>query len=438
MGQPIIQVEKLCKQYRLGSSAPYHRISDVVLGAATLSLRAAASLWRKPVAEDSPSHFWALKDVSFDVQPGEVLGVIGRNGAGKSTLLKILSRITEPTSGRVVMRGRVGSLLEVGTGFHPELSGRENIYLSGAVLGMRTAEIKHKFDEIVAFAEVEKFLDTPVKHYSSGMYMRLAFAVAAHLDPEILLIDEVLAVGDAQFQKKCLGKMSEVAQGGRTVLFVSHNMNAIKSLCGQALLLKDGTSVKHGAADLVVKYYLSNDESQTRWDRTDSTTSRMINPFFTPFAFWLIDAEGQPIRSTVGADTRVGVVMEGELHSIHPAMTIGFSVSTTSGDLMFWSLATDKSSDKWPVLKRGINRLVGWIPSHLLNEGEYTVSMIVSLHYMQWLIEPGRNSPEIRLSIRGGLSESPFWIAARPGLNAPVLDFELLPTSQLELRDTKG
>ena len=200
---------------------------------------------------------WALRDISFEVKQGEVVGIIGRNGAGKSTLLKILSRITEPTEGRIRIRGRVASLLEVGTGFHPELTGRENIFLNGAILGMHRAEIKKKFDEIVAFAEVEKFLDTPVKRYSSGMYVRLAFAVAAHLEPEILIVDEVLAVGDAQFQKKCLGKMSEVAHGGRTVLFVSHNMAAVSGLCGSAIWLVDGMVCARGRADELVHKYLA-------------------------------------------------------------------------------------------------------------------------------------------------------------------------------------
>jgi lipopolysaccharide transport system ATP-binding protein len=204
-----------------------------------------------------PSHeeFWALKDVSFEVKRGEVVGIIGRNGAGKSTLLKILSRITEPSEGRVTLRGRVASLLEVGTGFHPELTGRENIYLNGAILGMTKAEIRKKFDEIVAFAEVERFLDTPVKRYSSGMYVRLAFAVAAHLEPEILVVDEVLAVGDAEFQKKCLGKMKDVATGGRTVLFVSHNMQAVKNLCSEAILLEAGTLRQKNNVDNVVMTY---------------------------------------------------------------------------------------------------------------------------------------------------------------------------------------
>jgi lipopolysaccharide transport system ATP-binding protein len=204
-----------------------------------------------------PNDLWALRDVSFEVQPGEVLGVIGRNGAGKSTLLKILSRITEPTSGRAVMRGRVASLLEVGTGFHPELTGRENIFLNGAILGMRKAEIARKFDEIVAFSEVEKFIDTPVKRYSSGMYVRLAFAVAAHLEPEILIVDEVLAVGDASFQKRCLGKMREVAQGGRTVLFVSHNMTAIENLCNRVIVMRNGMASNVGSVAQGLNDYLA-------------------------------------------------------------------------------------------------------------------------------------------------------------------------------------
>ena len=214
---------------------------------------------RLPPASD----FWALRDVSFEVQRGECLGIIGRNGAGKSTLLKILSRITEPTEGRVTLRGRVASLLEVGTGFHPELTGRENIYLNGAVLGMSRAEIRRKFDEIVAFAEIEKFLDTPVKHYSSGMYVRLAFAVAAHLEPEILIVDEVLAVGDAEFQEKCLGKMGEVAKGGRTVLFVSQNIGAISRLCSRAILKKNGRKTIDSSASGTIEHYVRSRFART-------------------------------------------------------------------------------------------------------------------------------------------------------------------------------
>src|SRR6266550_2944240 len=250
MKQPIIKVESLSKRYRIGTLG-HTSFRDAVAGAVRAPLR---SLRGKNGPDENT--IWALKDVSFEVAPGEIIGIIGRNGSGKSTLLKILSRITRPTSGRVALKGRVGSLLEVGTGFHSELSGRENVFLNGAVLGMTRREIENKFDEIVAFAETEQFLDTPVKHYSSGMTVRLAFAVAAHLEPEILIIDEVLAVGDIAFQKKCLGKMNEVARHGRTVLFVSHDISAINALCQRAILLHEGSLVMDGLTRDVSRYYL--------------------------------------------------------------------------------------------------------------------------------------------------------------------------------------
>jgi lipopolysaccharide transport system ATP-binding protein len=249
MTSPAIRVEHLGKRYQIGAvQARYKTIRE--------SLVNLVKMPRKKLVNQDSNHIWALKDVSFEVQPGEVVGIIGRNGAGKSTLLKVLAHITGPTEGRVEIHGRIGSLLEVGTGFHPELTGRENIYLNGAVLGMKRVEIDRKFDEIVDFAEIAEFLDTPVKHYSSGMYMRLAFAVAAHLEPEILLVDEVLAVGDAAFQKKCLGKMGDVAQEGRTVLFVSHNMGAIQRLCPQSIWIDGGKLIRFGPTDNAVHAYL--------------------------------------------------------------------------------------------------------------------------------------------------------------------------------------
>jgi len=262
-----IEVRGLSKKYRLGGLRSIDReFREMIADTARGLLRRIRHPRPKPADE-----FWALRDVSFEVRQGEVLGVIGRNGAGKSTLLKILSRITDPTEGHAILDGRVGSLLEVGTGFHPELTGRENIYLSGVTLGMRKKEIDAKFDEIVAFSEIEKFLDTPVKRYSSGMYVRLAFAVAAHLEPEILLIDEVLAVGDAGFQKKCLGKMNDVAGSGRTILFVSHNMAAISSLCDQAILIDGGRLVQHGPSSEVVRSYFESMEDRSRIDLADRT-----------------------------------------------------------------------------------------------------------------------------------------------------------------------
>lgn len=253
MSRPIIEVQAISKRYRLGEvdarsfREEIHRHWERLRG-------------KTPRPVPSDHDFWALRDVSFEVQPGEVIGVVGRNGAGKSTLLKVLSRITEPTSGRAILRGRVASLLEVGTGFHPELSGRENVFLNGAILGMRRAEIERKFDEIVAFAEIGKFIDTPVKRYSSGMHVRLAFAVAAHLEPEILLIDEVLAVGDVAFQRKCLGKMEGVSKSGRTVLFVSHNMSAVETLCSRSIFVDHGACDGVGpTSEIVAQYLRSND-----------------------------------------------------------------------------------------------------------------------------------------------------------------------------------
>ena len=268
MSDTVIRVENLAKKYVLGhqeeGSIRYKTFRGAMTNA-TKSLVGALNLRAKKEARPSREEFWALKDVSFEIKQGDKVGFIGRNGAGKSTLLKILSRITEPTRGTVRIRGRVASLLEVGTGFHPELTGRENVFLNGAILGMSKAEIERKFDEIVAFAEIEKFLDTPVKRYSSGMYVRLAFAVAAHLEPEILIVDEVLAVGDATFQKKCLGKMGEVAEGGRTVLFVSHNMQAIRRLCSQAIYLDQGVSKKVNSIEDAIQRY-SHQSSTSEFD----------------------------------------------------------------------------------------------------------------------------------------------------------------------------
>ncbi|MBA4383619.1 MAG: ABC transporter ATP-binding protein [Anaerolinea sp.] len=263
MSDIAIKVENLGKRYRIGAQQErYKTLRESLMGAVIGPLRHLRNL-QSAIRNPQSNFIWALKNISFEVKQGDVVGIIGRNGAGKSTLLKVLSHITEPTEGRVALRGRVGSLLEVGTGFHPELTGRENIYLNGAILGMRRSEIERRFDEIVAFAEIERFLDTPVKRYSSGMYVRLAFAVAAHLEPEILLVDEVLAVGDAEFQNKCLGKMGDVAKQGRVVLFVSHNLQAITSLCWKGILLLEGQMLYDGSArEAVSRYVLKSSDDQ--------------------------------------------------------------------------------------------------------------------------------------------------------------------------------
>ena len=308
MSDTIISVENLSKRYLIGHESAqrerYTALRDVIAREARNFVRKAADMLhgRQIVEGDETEEIWALRDVSFEVKQGEVIGIIGRNGAGKSTLLKVLSRITEPSEGRVRLRGRVGSLLEVGTGFHPELTGRENIYLNGAILGMTHAEIRRKFDEIVAFAEVEKFLDTPVKRYSSGMYVRLAFAVAAHLEPEILIVDEVLAVGDAEFQKKCLAKMGDVAGHGRTILFVSHNTGAITSLCSSAVWLDRGSIQKCGPTRDVVGAYLaqgmSSQDRIIRFERSYYSDGRMTLESLE----WLSNVplqHGEPVKARI-------------------------------------------------------------------------------------------------------------------------------------------
>ena len=281
MTEPVIKVEKLSKQYRLGATRGYKTFREVIVKTVRAPFRKFGnSNPRSESGNPLSDSIWALRDVSFELKQGEVVGIIGRNGAGKSTLLKILSKITEPTRGRIELKGRVGSLLEVGTGFHPELTGHENIYLYGAILGMDRWEVTRKFDEIVAFAGLEKFIDTPVKRYSSGMYMRLAFAVAAHLETEILLVDEVLAVGDVTFQKKCLGKMGDIADEGRTVLFVSHNMGALRALCEKGLLIEQGQIDYNGDVKSAIDQYFKRLESYSyqklseRKDRRGSGTSR--------------------------------------------------------------------------------------------------------------------------------------------------------------------
>lgn len=380
---------------------------------------------RQIIAGDTVEEFWALKNVSFEIRRGEVVGVIGRNGAGKSTLLKLLSRITEPSTGRVEIKGRVASLLEVGTGFHPELTGRENIFLNGAILGMRRPEIRRKFDEIVSFADVEKFLDTPVKRYSSGMYVRLAFAVAAHLEPEILVIDEVLAVGDVEFQKKCLGKMGEVAQGGRTVLFVSHNLNAIEAFCSRGLMLDRGV-VRADASNVrsVIADYLSHPEGGELSSSWINTNCSFDHPVLKPLSFQIVDVDGRPLNAPIPNDQQVTVIIKADVRQLDPSLNLGFALLNEDSELLLWSLTTDGPADRWPRLKRGINEFRCKLPTRFLNEGKYRLELQASLHCRDWFIRPGYNSPMIHFTIQGGLSDSPYWLWARPGLLAPVWAWE--------------
>ena len=366
MDSPIIEVENLSKRYRLGS-----------IGATTL--KAALVHWwdrrrRRPAGNGSENsgEFWALRDVSFRVQRGEIVGIIGRNGAGKSTLLKILSRITEPTGGRAILRGRVASLLEVGTGFHPDLTGRENIFLNGAILGMTKAEIRKKFDEIVAFAEVDQFIDTPVKRYSSGMYVRLAFGVAAHLEPEILIIDEVLAVGDAAFQKKCLGKMSQVATQGRTVLFVSHNMAAILAMCERAILLDKGRIVIDSSVAEATAKYMSmqrGDLGLLEWKKGDQPASDHVR-FLRAFVH---DESGQVVSRL---DFRKGFSLGLEYEVLRPIkdLIIGFDMHNASALLVCGSNNIQQSENT--VQTPGIYTAACRFPGHLFNAGSYQIKFI--------------------------------------------------------------
>jgi len=420
----VIKVENLSKVYIIGHQKQdrYQTFRESLRHTARglyQRMRHPLSLNREQVDMEE---FWALKDVSFEVKQGDRIGIIGRNGAGKSTLLKILSRITEPTTGRINIRGRVASLLEVGTGFHPELTGRENIFLNGAILGMGRREIKNKFDEIIAFAEVEKFLDTPVKRYSSGMYVRLAFAVAAHLEPELLLVDEVLAVGDINFQKKCLGKMEDAANNGRTILFVSHNMGAIQSLCNKAVLLKKGSIKKEGGVQEVVQSYLNENDvlSCQKWS-FEKQGSLIKNDFIEPQSLSLLDTEGQILPSHIERTRPVFVELVFNLKQLRRDLTLGIAVYNSKGDYLFHSLQTDGNEKLWPELEKGINRLRMKLPVDILNEGEYRLVLIGALHKTQWLYNPDQSDVMVNFTIAGGLSESPYWLHGRRGMFAPCL-----------------
>jgi lipopolysaccharide transport system ATP-binding protein len=323
--------------------------------------------------------FWALKDVSFDVKQGEVVGIIGRNGAGKSTLLKILSRITAPTEGSVELNGRVGSLLEVGTGFHPEMTGRENIFLNGSILGMKKTEIEEKFDEIVKFAEVEKFLDTPVKRYSSGMYVRLAFAVAAHLEPEILVVDEVLAVGDAEFQKKCLGKMGEVAKEGRTVLFVSHNMAAIRRICSRVILVDSGNISKSGDVDNIISYYLQNSLRIASY----SNIQQLIDLLPADPIFKLQNIEiyqnGVAIKEIVENGKPLEIVIHYQIFKKTQGLRVYFDLCATDDTILFRSFH-DEQSEGIPFMEPGEYISIAVIPANILGPIQYELRIHSGIH----------------------------------------------------------
>jgi lipopolysaccharide transport system ATP-binding protein len=381
----VIKVENISKQYRLGTVStgtishdinrwwyqmrgkedPYLKIGEV----------------NDRTQSSAAEYVWALRDINFDVQHGEVLGIIGRNGAGKSTLLKILSRTTAPTTGAGKIKGRVASLLEVGTGFHPELTGRENVFLNGAILGMTKREIKSKFDEIVAFAGVERYIDTPVKRYSSGMYVRLAFAVAAHLEPEILIVDEVLAVGDAEFQNKCIGRMKDISENyGRTVLFVSHNMEIINRICDRAVLLENGLVQLNGSVESITSAYLQSDKGASSHRTWDHLATAPGNASIKLLEAKVHDEEGN-IKEFLEVSDKVGITFKFEVLKPVRKFTHGFTIKNESGFTVFSSHDLNTAISMHHTRDTGVYEVTGWIPRDLLAEGLFTVDVAAFENY---------------------------------------------------------
>ncbi len=408
----VIKAENLSKLYYLGGTS-HNSLRDVL-----------ASFVKNP-KRDKKRELWALRDVGFEVNDGETLGIIGHNGAGKSTLLKILSRITKPTSGSVEIKGRIGSLLEVGTGFHNELSGRENIYLNGAILGMKRAEIEKKFDEIVAFSEIEKFLDTPVKHYSSGMYMRLAFAVAAHLEPEVLIVDEVLAVGDIGFQRKCLNKMKTVGESGRTVLFVSHDMNAINRLCSRTIWLKNGTIEKDGETGEVVSQYL-HEQSESGAEKSWETSKTAPGNEIAKLIKVRVCDESGATTSAMDIRRPVGIEMTYEVLQDDKILVPNFHFYNEQGICAF--IAHDWS-EPWRTTPRprGIYTTTARIPGNFLAEGHIFVTVAVSTYepLIVHFVERDAVTFNVVDSTDGDSARGDF-AGTMPGVVRPILDWKTL------------
>jgi lipopolysaccharide transport system ATP-binding protein len=391
----IIKVENLSKKYIIGhnrNAADAYRYSSL-RDTLAHTARGMYQRLRHPLAPNKENtdleDFWALKDINFEIKQGDKVGIIGRNGAGKSTLLKILSRITEPTTGKITLNGRVASLLEVGTGFHPELTGRENIYLNGAVLGMSRIEIKKKFDEIVDFSGVEKFIDTPVKRYSSGMYVRLAFSVAAHLEPEILLVDEVLAVGDAEFQKKCLGKMEDVSKEGRTIIFVSHNMGAIRQLCSKGLLLINGKIKKTNSVNSMIDEYFNNNIYSVN-DNLEATNICNEKDKYSNIikinTLKVIDSENKIAKKQIFSNSKYFLLINLIIHEKNPLIVIFITLYTKDDKIIYISNIFENSSITIQDLYIGKNTIKVELPfSNLLN-GNYKLSVSCVIHGTAWVI----------------------------------------------------
>mgnify|MGYP000925458129 CR=1 FL=1 len=417
MSNIAVRVENIGKEYNIfKENIKYATLRDKIVN----TIKSPMKMLLNPAGSNK---FWALRHVSFEIEHGQVMGIIGKNGAGKSTLLKILSRVAEPTEGYAEIRGRVGSLLEVGTGFHPELTGRENIYLNGAILGMKRAEIDRKFDEIVAFSEIGKFLDTPVKRYSSGMYMRLAFAVSAHLEPEVLVVDEVLAVGDAEFQRKCLGKMSDVASEGRTVLFVSHNMSAIQRLTSECIVLDNGQMIMRAPTAKAVDYYLTHDfESGGEHRYTPDEIPNSAAPF-KPIAVRVKTAKGITTDNQLSTEP-ITVEVEYELTADITGLRVGIYLFTSRGEFIFTSFDTDDIAkyNHYRVRKAGhyISRCV--IPADMLNEGRFVIGMNASSYMVKRYFGDER---ALNFNVNSTGAPGMQWVEVRNGPVRPRLDWEI-------------
>ena len=414
-----VHVENLGKRYKIGtapqSRGNYNTLRDKIANTFSRQKRLEA---KKP-----DNIIWAVKDISFDVEQGQVLGIIGHNGAGKSTLLKLLSRVVEPTEGMMQLRGRVGSLLEVGTGFHPELTGRENLYLNGAILGMHRAEIARKFDEIVAFSEVEKFIDTPVKRYSSGMYLRLAFAVAAHLEPEILVVDEVLAVGDAEFQRKCIGKMNDVAEAGRTVLFVSHNMSAVLRLTDESIVLEKGQMIMRAPSAEAVDYYLSAGHARAGekvWDEADIPVTAAP---FRPRAIRIVDNRGN-IVETIRSTEEFTLEFEYQLDQPITGLRVGIYLYSARGEPVFTSFDTDdpKMFNTYTERNAGNYKSRCVIPPDMLNTGRYTLGVNASSYRIRRYFAEERT---LEFNVDPAGAPGMHWSEPRIGTIRPRLDWKI-------------
>jgi lipopolysaccharide transport system ATP-binding protein len=425
MSNIALRVENLSKKYQITAQGHRHdTFRDLIVD------KCRGIFSRNGSSTDDKRTFWALNDVSFQLKKGEALGVIGRNGAGKSTLLKILSRITEPTSGEAILYGRVGSLLEVGTGFHGELSGRENIFLSGAILGMRKTEITRKFDEIVDFSGVERFIDTPVKRYSSGMYVRLAFAVAAHLEPEILIIDEVLAVGDSAFQKKCLGKMGEVASQGRTVLFVSHHMPSVLGLCPSAILLEDGQVAFDGPSSTAVEKYLNSSNQCTAEKVWDPEQLPHNSEPFWPISIRVCNFRGV-VSDLVRSTEPVQIEMTYEVKETISDLRIQFKLYSALGETLFMSSDTDDPNRHKLYFTRTPGRYTSrcHIPGNLLNKGVFVVGVSATVPTVHRFF---LDQQAVRFAVdeSGGVGSN--WVEERGGFFRPALDWDIEPVQHHE------